>query len=405
MKNTKRSDKIRRRLRSSALFRLCFSGFAILYLTFLCGLFAVRGDGAGESVSGEKRPESAGADGTAKVGEELPTAALGIERDFSAEEPPEAFPEVSAEEPSEAFPEVSAEEAVSAQDAQSIPAEQTPLFSGFSSVGLQTGSGVLTLPMEEYVLGALLSEMPSSFHAEALKAQAVACRTYAVYKLSHPQKHKSGAALCESPACCQAYVPPESVSEERLAAAKSAVEATAGEILCCDGEPILAVFHASSGKKTSSSAEVWGGQRTYLVSVESGESENPELADACVAVYTFSKENFASSLRSLCPPLAFRGDGEILAEITLEKSESGRVRSLRICENDIDAAAFVRAFGLRSRDFSISVGENVTVTTDGYGHGVGLSQLGAEDMAQKGYDYRAVLEHYYTGVSFGRIEE
>ena len=65
----------------------------------------------------------------------------------------------------------------------------------------------------------------------------------------------------------------------------------------------------------------------------------------------------------------------------------------------------MRAFGLRSRDFSITVGENVTVTTDGYGHGVGLSQLGAEDMAQKGYDYRAVLEHYYTGVSFGRIEE
>ncbi len=393
MKNTKRSDKIRRRLRSGALFRLCFSGFAILYLTFLCGLFAVRGDGEGESVSGEKRTESAGADGTAKVGEELPTAALGIERNFSAAEPPEAFPEVSAE------------EAVSAQEAQSVPAEQTPIFSGFSSVALQTESGVLTLPMEEYVLGALLSEMPSSFHAEALKAQAVACRTYAVYKLSHPQKHKSGAALCESPACCQAYVSPESVSEERLAAAKSAVEATAGEILCCDGEPILAVFHASSGKKTSSSAEVWGGQRTYLVSVESGESENPELADACVAVYTFSKENFAASLRSLCPSLAFRGDGEILAEITLEKSESGRVRSLRICENDIDAAAFVRAFGLRSRDFSISVGENVTVTTDGYGHGVGLSQLGAEDMAQKGYDYRAVLEHYYTGVSFGRIEE
>lgn len=393
MKNTKRSDKIRRRLRSGALFRLCFSGFAILYLTFLCGLFAVRGDGAGESVSGKKRPESAGADETAKVVKELPTAALGIERNLSAAEPPEAFPEVSAE------------EVVSAQDAQSIPAEQTLLFSGFSSVGLQTGSGVLTLPMEEYVLGALLSEMPSSFHAEALKAQAVACRTYAVYKLSHPQKHKSGAALCESPACCQAYVPPESVSEERLAAAKSAVEATAGEILCCDGEPILAVFHASSGKKTNSSAEVWGGQRTYLVSVESGESENPELADACIAVYTFSKENFASSLRSLCPSLAFRGDGEILAEITLEKSESGRVRSLRICENDIDATAFVRAFGLRSRDFSITVGENVTVTTDGYGHGVGLSQLGAEDMAQKGYDYRAVLEHYYTGVSFGRIEE
>lgn len=393
MKNTKRSDKIRRRLRSGALFRLCFSGFAILYVTFLCGLFAVRGDGAGESVSGKKRPESAGADETAKVVEELPTAALGIERNLSAAEPPEVFSEVSAE------------EVVSAQDAQSIPAEQTLLFSGFSSVGLQTGSGVLTLPMEEYVLGALLSEMPSSFHAEALKAQAVACRTYAVYKLSHPQKHKSGAALCESPACCQAYVPPESVSEERLAAAKSAVEVTAGEILCCDGEPILAVFHASSGKKTSSSAEVWGGQRTYLVSVESGESENPELADACIAVYTFSKENFASSLRSLCPSLAFRGDGEILAEITLEKSESGRVRSLRICENDIDATAFVRAFGLRSRDFSITVGENVTVTTDGYGHGVGLSQLGAEDMAQKGYDYRAVLEHYYTGVSFGRIEE
>lgn len=377
--------------------RLYLIGFAVLYFLFLCGLLTVRG---------ENGTEEKFADAPTLPAESGHTSQEAAEQSETPSEPIGSGAIASGTIASESTISDSAVSNPSAEEqpVNDMPDGEVPCFSGFSTVTLQGPDGILSLPIEEYVLGALLSEMPSSFHEEALMAQAVACRTYAAYKIRASQKHESGAALCQSAGHCQAYVSPETVSETRLAAAEKAVEKTAGEILCYDGEPILAVFHASSGAKTVSSAEVWGGERPYLVSVDSFECENPALSDSCITVSEVSREKFIETLRTLCPALVLRGDGEILSGIVIEKSESGRALSVCVCGNEIDAAAFVRSFRLRSRCFSFAVGEtNVTFTVYGYGHGVGLSQLGAEDLAEKGYDYRAVLAHYYTGAKFGRI--
>lgn len=254
---------------------------------------------------------------------------------------------------------------------------------------------------EEYLVGVLLAEMPSNFHTEALRAQAIACRTYTVYKMFHAAAHADNAAICTDTAHCQSFVDPQEVSVARLEAARAAIADTSGIVLCYDHEPILAVYHAAGGRRTCSSAEVWGGTLSYLSSVETYESENASLA--ATRVYELSGEEFLSTLHTLCPT-AEQSLAELRDGLRLLRSESGRVYELTIGDQSIASSDFVRAFGLRSRDFALSFGQDsVTVTTYGYGHGVGLSQLGAEDLAQKGCSFAEILLHYYKGVNFGKL--
>ncbi len=193
-------------------------------------------------------------------------------------------------------------------------------IAGFETVSVyfhETGK-TEKLPLEEYVLGVLLAEMPTSYGEEALKAQAVACRTYAVYKALNTKGHEGAGQLCTSSAHCQAYADLSKISDERLKIAKKAVDDTKGIIMLYKGEPILSVFHAASVGKTRSSAEVWGGELPYLVPVKTSE-------DAFMSV------------------------------------------------------------------------------TERRGHGVGMSQYGAQCLASEGYDFYAILSHYYTGVEFGNV--
>ena len=245
------------------------------------------------------------------------------------------------------------------------------------------------IDFEEYVLGVLLSEMPTSFETEALKAQAVACRSYALYKSQ--EKHKNGAQLCTSPAHCQAFCSPESVSPERYQKAYDAVYGTKGEIMLFDGNPVLAVFHASSDRKTRSSQEVWGGSLAYLSSVDTAEAYNPSMD--ITKSYTFSKKDFADRLGI---------SQETVSAVNIERTASGRVSLVTFPDKSISGKELVGLFSLRSQSFEIEVGENeVVITCGGYGHGVGMSQYGAQDMAQKGYGYKEILSHYYTGVTLG----
>lgn len=266
---------------------------------------------------------------------------------------------------------------------------------GFESVtvyDVATGKNA-EMPFEEYLLGVLLSEMPTSFEDEALKAQAIACRTYAVYKKSMGTTHESGAQLCTSPSHCQAFIDPWSVSRERFEKAYAAIDATRGQIMIFDGKPVLAVFHASSDKKTRSSEEVWGGRLSYLTSVDTAEAFNPTMD--IMKEYRFSKSEFAARL----------GVAESdISVIGLERNASGSVSRVNIGEKSMNGGDFVRLFGLRSHSFEISVIEdNIIITCGGYGHGVGMSQYGAQDMAQKGYSCAEILSHYYTGISFGCV--
>ncbi len=285
--------------------------------------------------------------------------------------------------------------ALSLSTLDTAPVGNTDVLYGFETVTVyDTAAGEnVVMPFEEYVLGVLLSEMPTSFEPEALKAQAIACRTYTVYKKSMGASHESGAQLCTSPSHCQAFTDPWSVSDERYKKAYAAVDATRGEIMLFDGKPVLAVFHASSDGKTRSSEEVWGGKLSYLTSVDTAEAFNPTMD--ITKEYYFSKAEFAARLGV--------ADGDI-SEVFLEKNASDRVSSVNVGGKTIAGGAFVRLFGLRSHSFDISVGDTVVITCGGYGHGVGLSQYGAQDMAQKGYICKEILSHYYTGITFGYVK-
>ncbi len=261
----------------------------------------------------------------------------------------------------------------------------------------------MSLPLEDYVIGCVLAEMPGSYKPAALMAQAVACRTYAIYKMRSGTSHSDGSDLCTDPGHCQAFSQKSEVSEERYEKVKKAVNATDSIIMFHNSEPILAVFHSSSGKRTASSKEIWGGDREYLTSVETGEVYNSEMS--VFKDYYFTKEAFASKLISIVPQLSGYHPDEILSSIGIQRSTSGRAESVTVLGHTISSSKFVSSFSLRTSDFIVyHDSEGVCITCYGYGHGVGLSQHGAEDMAQKGKTASEILTHYYTGISFGKVK-
>ena len=265
---------------------------------------------------------------------------------------------------------------------------------------LLCGEQILTLEEEDYLVGVVAAEMPASFPEEALKAQAVAARSYERCCAAAAGKHP-GAELCADPGCCQAWQDEAALREkwgedyeERLARVRRAVEATRGQILTYEGEPILAAFHSSSAGATEDCGAVWN-PRPYLVSVPS-----PEGAE--------DVPGYRSSLR--CAPLDFR-DVILSARPEADFSGpeetwpgacrldgSGRVESMVLGGAELSGTELRQLFSLRSTAFSLEYTEGMFVfSVTGFGHGVGMSQYGAMVMAREGADYREILAHYYPG--------
>ena len=174
----------------------------------------------------------------------------------------------------------------------------------------------------------------------------------------------------------------------------SAVEATDGRVMLYDDEVILAAFHSSSAGKTEQGAELWG-DIPYLDCVSSPETEND--VPNFVSTVTVAAESFRETILASEPEAQLSGDPSLwLGETQLD--DSGRVRFITIGSRQLSGSALRTAFGLRSTFFSIScAGEVFTFTVTGYGHGLGMSQYGANVMARKGFSYREILEHYYPG--------
>lgn len=254
---------------------------------------------------------------------------------------------------------------------------------------------VRTLPLEEYVTGVVLAEMPVSFAPDALRAQAVAARTHTLYQSERGVRHQN-ADICSDSACCQAWIDRtqaealwgEEEAKRMWKIASGAVSDTAGEILLWQSEPICAAFHASSAGRTASSAEVWGGVLAYLVSVSTPET-------AAVRTLTVSDERFAALLASAGCTVSGAPEGWIE---TIDLTESGRVAALTVCGQSFSGTAFRRLFSLSSASFSVTFCDGAfVIESAGSGHGVGMSQYGADAMARSGEDYRAILAHYYPG--------
>lgn len=263
---------------------------------------------------------------------------------------------------------------------------------------------VESMYLEEYLLGVLRAEMPASFEVEALKAQAVAARTYTVYQLGNGGRHGDTADVCTEAVCCQAYLDYENAAErwgERAtdfeSKLKKAVQDTSGQVIFYDEEPILAAFHACSSGLTRSAGEVWSAELPYLQPVDSLEDE--ALVPDYYSRVEISCNQLRETVSTAYPQADFSGEfGTWIGDAVTD--EAGNVRTVEVGGISLRGSEVRNLLGLRSACFTWEIqGESVAFFVTGYGHGVGLSQHGANQMAAEGADYCEILTHYYTGVT------
>ena len=249
--------------------------------------------------------------------------------------------------------------------------------------------------------------MPASLELEALKAQAAAERTYVYYQLAAGRKEKHPEAdVCTDPTCCSAFLAEQAAREKWggdydpwEARIEQAVAETDGQAVLYGGQPILAVFHSSSAGRTAAAEDVWSGELPYLKSVDSPESE--ETVPNYYSVVTFTAEEAKAKLLAARPALKLNGTPEDWLG-TITENSSGRVETLELGGETWKGTEVRSAFGLRSACFTVEAdGESLTFRVTGYGHGVGMSQYGANQLAKKGKTWREILEWYYAGVTIG----
>lgn len=267
-----------------------------------------------------------------------------------------------------------------------------------------SGDTVEEMTLGDYLVGVVRAEMPASFELEALKAQAVAARTYTAYKILSGGNHGDTADICTDSTCCQAYISQERAmenwgdeAEKNEAKIEEAVRDTDGQTILYGGVPILAVFHSSSAGQTRAAGEVWVNDLPYLQPVDS-----PEDGDTIPNYYSrvaFTPEEFREKIHASYPDSDLTGDmsGWLKNAVT---DSSGSVETVDVGGVTIKGTTMRTLLGLRSACFTWEVqdGELVFFVT-GFGHGVGMSQYGANRMAREGADYVEILTHYYTGVS------
>lgn len=279
-------------------------------------------------------------------------------------------------------------------------------------VKLQISSDELvSLPLEQYLIGVVAAEMPAAFHEEALKAQAVAARTYTLLRLEREEQDEDhpNAQLCADPSHCQAWISTEEMRKRwgwhyrsNHKKISSAVLETSGQVLTFDDQLIDPVYHAScGGRGTEDAREVWGHEVPYLKSVACtyDAAHRQEPVSTQIALQDFFKQ---LDIADQSIPAAAGSD---LVEIQ-ERTESGRVKSVRVGSQVFSGVELRQNLGLRSTDFKVTcTGKEVRFSTRGYGHAVGMCQYGADGLAQSGAKYSQILKHYYPGTKIKTISK
>ncbi|MBQ8515881.1 MAG: stage II sporulation protein D [Ruminococcus sp.] len=307
------------------------------------------------------------------------------------------------------------EAASSAEESAAPSAEgDSPVQSDETIRMLDVSTGeVLTLSMRDYIIGAVCAEMPASFEDEALKAQAVAVHTYAVRQQQleeqSPTEELCGAALSNDSSRYQAYFTKSQAMqfygsgfESAYAKITAAAESVLPYILEYEDEPIIAAFCSMSPGVTESAENVWGQEVEYLVPVDSAGDEN---APNFLEEVTYTAAELRSALETAFPEAELEGTVKEWLSIE-ETSESGTVLRASAGGVSVTGQEVRAALGLRSAAFEVTwEGDQCTVTTRGYGHGVGMSQYGANAMARSGADWQEILMHYYPGSEITSREE
>lgn len=272
---------------------------------------------------------------------------------------------------------------------------------------IQDGDTTEQMTLERYLTGVVRGEMPASFEMEALRAQAAAERSYVYYQLAAGRKDAHpDADFCTDHTCCSAYLS-ETAAREKWGGdfapwntrVEQAVSDTDGQVVLYNGRPILAVFHSSSAGRTAAAGDVWSGDLPYLVSVDSPEGE--ETVPNYYSTVTFTAAEAKEKLLAAHPELRLSGAPDRWFGAAAENG-SGRVETVSVGGTDIEGTELRRIFGLRSACFTVAAdSESVTFRVTGYGHGVGMSQYGANQLAREGKTWQEILEWYYTGATVG----
>ncbi len=278
-------------------------------------------------------------------------------------------------------------------------------YSQYATIKLlhKDNQSIEEIPLDTYLLGVVSAEMPASFEQEALNAQALVARTYTLYTIINSNKHEN-ADICDDSSCCQAWISKEnrlakweeSLRDENWSKIEKAVNTTKGKVITYEGNLIDAFFHSNSGGITETPAGVWGGTNyPYLQSVETaGEGAYSQYSSEV----TLSKEEFKNKILEKHSDLILDYNAENPLEIT-EYTDSNRVKTIRVGNVNLSGVEMRTLLGLKSTNFTFKIdGENIIFSVIGYGHGVGMSQTGADSMAKSGSNYEEIVKHFYTGV-------
>lgn len=261
--------------------------------------------------------------------------------------------------------------------------------------------------LDNYLYHVVSAEMPADYEIEALKAQAVVARTYTIYKINN-KKHDN-ADICDDSTCCQAWVDKdtrfarwdENKREENWNKIQKSVNETQGKIITYDNKPINAFFHANSGGKTEIPVNVWGGTGLpYLQVVETaGEEGYTQYASEVAFSQTELVEKLKSNYNDILIDINNQEDVKII-----EYTDSGRVKTIKFGNHEISGVEARTLLGLKSTNFEIrKENDKIKFTVKGYGHGVGMSQTGADAMAKQGKNYQDIINHFYKGIEIKEV--
>ncbi|EOV9526551.1 stage II sporulation protein D [Bacillus cytotoxicus] len=284
---------------------------------------------------------------------------------------------------------------------QNVPAPQKVNTAVQVSVYRDAKKSVEQLPLEEYVKGVVASEMNASFELEALKAQALAARTFIVQRMLSGAK-KQNADVTDT-VNDQVYKSKEELKkiwgkdyEKNLKKVEEAVSKTAGQVLTYEGSPITASFFSTSNGRTENAADYWGNDYPYLKSVDSPwDQASPKFTSE----QTFTVADFQKRLG-----VKILENGKV-GNIQ-ERTEGKRVKGVEFQGKVLTGKEVRTKLGLRSSDFTWKQqGNHIVVTTKGYGHGVGMSQYGANGMAKEGKEYTEIVAHYYKGIEIKTLND
>ena len=296
-----------------------------------------------------------------------------------------------------------------------LPIDRTVVTPGQTADGrvqvrVALGDGeVLTLPLDKYLWRVVAAEMPASFEPEALKAQTVAARTYTLSKMERTVESHPDADVCTDITCCQAYIDPADAAAnwgenaqtytDKIAAA---VADTDGMAALFQGQPIQAVFFSSAAGRTVDAVEVWGNAVPYLTSVDSPEGDE---VPNYYSVVTVPSTEFVEKLTAAAPGCDFSGDSSGWIGPTVYDT-AGLSTAVQIGGQEVPTRTLRTLFSLRSSSLSVEMRDgNAVFYVTGYGHGVGMSQYGANALAKQGKSWQEILTWYYSGTDVENLAD